>query len=279
MGDQEIAEYDNGGNLSRRYVYGAGLDEPLAMVNTTGQHSYHLTDALGSVIGLLDDTGALTERHAYTAYGTTLGSSSTPYLYAGRRLDDETGLYHNRARAYSPVLGRFLQADPIGTEGGINFYAYVVNDPVNKTDPSGLEAVSYMLRHNSQTHPAPYSGDTRLEDFAHFEINAYVFTVTADYTKYGDMFVGGGINHGFPNPVSIGVNISAGWMVGGDPDRATLNGFLGGPSGGGSLYAGVGGAVAVNPSGKAVMVGVGFGYGPGGTYNKKTGNIFGEACK
>jgi RHS repeat-associated protein len=138
MGDQEVAEYDNGGNPSRRYVYGLGLDEPLAMVNTAGQHSYHLTDALGSVIGLLDDTGALIEKHAYTAYGRTLGGSSTPFLYAGRRLDDETGLYHNRARAYSPVLGRFLQEDPLSTDGGLNLYAYVKNDPTNNTDPSGL---------------------------------------------------------------------------------------------------------------------------------------------
>jgi RHS repeat-associated protein len=51
----------------------------------------------------------------------------------------EAGVYHYRARAYSPTLGRFLQTDPISHSGGMNLYAYVHNDPLNFTDPWGLE--------------------------------------------------------------------------------------------------------------------------------------------
>src|SRR6185503_18789838 len=62
--------------------------------------------------------------------------------FTGREWDPETGLYYYRARYYDPKTGRFVREDPIGLRGSdINFYAYVRNNPVNWTDPYGLQFV------------------------------------------------------------------------------------------------------------------------------------------
>jgi RHS repeat-associated protein len=56
----------------------------------------------------------------------------------GQFFDEETGLYYNWHRYYSPETGRYVSADPIGLGGGINFFAYVSNDPINWVDSDGL---------------------------------------------------------------------------------------------------------------------------------------------
>ncbi|HET8700956.1 MAG TPA: RHS repeat-associated core domain-containing protein, partial [Nitrococcus sp.] len=130
-GNQTIADYD-----------GAGLDEPIVTITVNGASStkaYNHQDGHGSVVALSDGaTGAVTDIYAYGPYGESASLAGNAFRFTGRRLDAESGLYYYRARYYSPSLGRFLQTDPIGTTGGINLYAYVNDDPLNLTDPSGL---------------------------------------------------------------------------------------------------------------------------------------------
>jgi len=75
---------------------------------------------------------------------TTADSSAVgnPYLFTGRRLDSETGLYYYRFRYYKSEVGRFLQPDPIGYTGGLNLYTYLGNNPLNWVDPRGLFGIS-----------------------------------------------------------------------------------------------------------------------------------------
>ncbi|HEX8067899.1 MAG TPA: RHS repeat-associated core domain-containing protein [Thermoleophilaceae bacterium] len=119
-----------------------GLDLDSVFSRTTaGVTRSHLTDALGSTIALTDPLGGVSTSYTYDPFGQTTSTgtaSDDPYQYTGRE-NDGTGLYHYRARYYSPGMERFLTEDPADiVRSDANLYSYVRNDPVSLIDPTGL---------------------------------------------------------------------------------------------------------------------------------------------
>ena len=123
--------------MLRRYVHGPGIDEPIVWYEGAGtsDRRYLITDHQGSVIA---ENGASTTRYSYGPYGEPNTWSGSRFRYTGQAALQEVSLYHYKARVYDPVLGRFLQTDPVGYQEDNNLYAYVGNDPLNRSDPTGL---------------------------------------------------------------------------------------------------------------------------------------------
>jgi RHS repeat-associated protein len=122
------------------YLRSLTIDEALGFTNRDGTY-FSIYDPLGSTTAVLDQAATPKVQYTYEPFGTTFSTKPTfpnPFQFTGRE-NDGTGLYYYRARYYHPILSRFLSEDPLGLGSrSVNFYTYVLNNPVRAVDPSGL---------------------------------------------------------------------------------------------------------------------------------------------
>jgi RHS repeat-associated core domain len=151
-----IAELDGSGTIVRRFAWGldvsgslqgAGGIGGLLVVDDGVSRRYPAYDASHNVIALYKTDGSLGAAYEYDPFGnqqTAAGPSAAanPFRSATKYADAETQFVYYGHRYYVPILGRFLNRDPIEEEGGINLYGFCGNDGVNYYDYLGLDSQS-----------------------------------------------------------------------------------------------------------------------------------------
>jgi RHS repeat-associated protein len=147
-GLRPIAELDGAGNVVSRFIYGTRVNVPEYIIKSGAIYRI-ISDHLGSPRLIMNTSdGTVAQRLDYDEYGNVLLDSNPgfqPFGFAGGLYDPLTGLVHFGAREYAPDAGRWTTKDPIWFGGGDgNLYAYIMNDPINGVDPSGLDPFEYF---------------------------------------------------------------------------------------------------------------------------------------
>jgi RHS repeat-associated protein len=184
---------------------------------------------------VLDSSGNIVGETRYYPFGETrisTGSMFTDRLYTGQRDMASLGIYDYAARFYGPGLGRFIQPDTFTPGGpqGLNRYSYVLNNPVDSTDPTGhrnCEEDGYncpgsfysiskgtVITPNKTVTTASKKASKKISSIQSptyivptslkFDLPGYVFDISFEY-KYALMYGDGNANSWiYPDQVSVG---------------------------------------------------------------------------
>ena len=176
LGNVEVIESVTDANetkLEYRRSVGSAVESTIYINGEYQQErtSYLLSDHLGSIDLITDVDGSIIEHQSFDAWGmrrnaldaamlvvqnqgnfdfaTDFSSAITKRGFTGHEMLDAVGIIHMNGRIYDPKLGRFLQADPHIQEPfmtqSLNRYSYVINNPLNKTDPSGFGSLLFSF--------------------------------------------------------------------------------------------------------------------------------------
>ena len=147
--------WEKRGNYVIKYLYDqTGIS---GFTYNGGRYIYD-KNIFGDIVGIYTIYGVKVAEYAYDAFGNcviTYNNGSgiaelNPFRYRGYYYDSETGFYYLINRYYDPTTGRFISADSLDylapeTLGGLNLFAYCLNDPIANTDPDGTIVFSLFV--------------------------------------------------------------------------------------------------------------------------------------
>src|SRR5216684_548811 len=122
MNGNTVGERNTTSNVVTDYIFGPGIDEPLAKRTANGSITYYGVDGLGSVVVSTDPTGAVLNSTGYSPWGEMIFPTAELFGYPGRETGGPSWYY--RARYYDSTHGRFVSEDPIRFNSGqVNWYS------------------------------------------------------------------------------------------------------------------------------------------------------------
>ncbi len=144
-----VAELDSGGDIESRFVYATRSNVPDYL--TKGGNTYRIfADHLGSPRIIVDaSSGSVAQELDYDEFGNVVRDTNPgfqPFGFGGGLYDSQTKLVRFGARDYDPEIGRWTAKDPTGfAAGDSNLYGYVLGDPINLADTSGLSVLDEVI--------------------------------------------------------------------------------------------------------------------------------------
>lgn len=220
----------------KHFIYALGA-EPVAVLtrstNAAEKLEYFHRDALGSVVAMTNQTGALAMTMSHDLFGqrrnTDLSAANDPSLlprvagnegYTGHEELPDLGLIHMNGRVYDPRIGRFLSADPnipdpFNTQS-YNRYSYVMNNPMNWVDPSGFFGL--CVEFADYNYCPPDGSDTEFPDTLTFTQNSQFNEFRGFDTTLNMGGPEAGLNSGVDMVVSLVPVVSAGEAAAGIVD-------------------------------------------------------------
>lgn len=153
-GDRIYAELDSSSQYKARFIYGTKAHVPDYMI--AGGLIYRIvTDHIGSVrLVVKASDGTIAQAIQYDDLGNVISDTSPgfqPFGFAGGLYDSDTRLIRFGARDYDPETGRWTSKDPVLFQGGdTNLYGYVMSDPINYIDPTGLWRWPWTIKNDAE---------------------------------------------------------------------------------------------------------------------------------